>query len=139
MSEILNIRAHHFLCLPGYEGKGYDGAHKTSWDTISQQLKDNPDTFVRVVDGQDDLCKNCPNLKGINGKKCNMPFLEKLDNKVKDLLSIKTGMIMTWKDIMDRTFFIMNKEKHKELCGNCQWRKNGLCEDTFDKTNKVAA
>lgn len=132
MTEVLNIRAHHFLCLPGYEGKGYDGAHKTSWDTISEQLKEHPDTFVRVVDGQDDLCKNCPNAKGINGVKCNMGFLAKLDDKVKDMLSLSTGMVMSWQDIMSRVFSIMNKENHKELCGNCEWRRIGLCEDTFE-------
>ena len=89
MTEVLNIRAHHFLCLPGYEGKGYDGAHKTSWDTISEQLKEHPDTFVRVVDGQDDLCKNCPNAKGINGVKCNMGFLAKLDDKCSKTINFK--------------------------------------------------
>lgn len=133
MTEVLNIRAHHFLCLPGYQGKGYDGDHKTSWDTISQQLKEHPDTFVRVVDGQDDLCKNCPNAKGLNGRKCNMGVLEQLDNKVKEMLNLPTGTVLTWQEIMQRVFSIMNKDNHKEMCGDCQWRKAGLCEDTFEK------
>ena len=131
--EIVNLRAHHLMCLPGYKGKGYDGAHKTSWDTISARLKEKPDTFIRIVDGQDDLCANCPNAKGKNGISCNMKFLEKLDNKVKELLNITTGTIMTWKEIMNKMFSIMNKDKHKEMCGNCEWRKFGLCNDTFDK------
>lgn len=137
MSDVLNIRAHHFLCLPGYKGIGYDGDHKTSWDTISQQLKENPDTFVRVVDGQDDLCANCPNAKGKNGKRCNMNFLSALDNKVKEMLNISTGMILSWREIMAKVFSVMNKENHKELCGTCPWRKAGLCEDTFE-TKKAA-
>ena len=133
MTEVLNIRAHHFLCLPGYEGKGYDGAHKTSWDTISAKLKENPDTFVRVVDGQDDLCKNCPNAKGVNGVKCNSGFLAQLDDKVKSMLNLSSGMVLSWKEIMARVFSVMNKDNHNELCGDCFWRKAGLCQDTFDK------
>ncbi|MCR5261299.1 MAG: DUF1284 domain-containing protein [Candidatus Gastranaerophilales bacterium] len=133
MSEVLNIRAHHFLCLPGYQGNGYDGAHKTSWDTVSQQLKEHPDTFVRIVDGQDDLCKNCPNAQGKNGIKCNMGFLAQLDEKVKDMFGFKTGMVMTWEAIMEKVRSVMNKDNHKELCGNCEWRRAGLCEDTFEK------
>lgn len=131
--EVLNIRAHHLLCLPGYEGKGYDGAHKTSWDTISQQLKDNPDTYVKIVDGQDDLCKNCPNARGENGIKCNMGFLAQLDDKVKDLLFLKTGLVLTWNQLMERVYAIMNKDNHKDLCGNCEWRRAGMCENTFNK------
>lgn len=133
MSEILNLRAHHLLCLPGYEGKGYDGAHKTSWDTVSERLKEHPDTFVRIVDGKDDLCKNCPNAKGVNGIKCNAGFLSTLDDKVKDMLFLKTGLVLTWNQLMERVYAIMNKDNHKELCGNCEWRRAGLCEDTFDK------
>ena len=118
MTEILNLRAHHLLCLPGYEGKGYDGAHKTSWDTVSEQLKEHPDTFVRIIDGKDDLCKNCPNAKGVNGIKCNAGFLSKLDEKVKDMLFLKTGLVLTWNQLMERVYAIMNKDNHKEVCGN---------------------
>ena len=119
--------------MPGYEGKGYDGAHKTSWDTISEKLKENPDTFVRVVDGQDDLCKNCPNAKGVNGIKCNTGFLAQLDEKVKNMLNLTNGMVLTWQEIMNRVFSVMNKDNHEELCGDCFWRKAGLCQDTFEK------
>ncbi len=133
MSEIINLRAHHLLCLPGYEGKGYDGVHKTSWDKISKQLKENPDTYIRITDGKDDLCRNCPNAKGVNGIKCNTDFLAKLDSKVKELLFLKTGLILTWNQLMERVYAIMNKNNHKELCGNCEWRRQGLCEDTFEK------
>ncbi|MGN0014443.1 MAG: DUF1284 domain-containing protein [Candidatus Gastranaerophilaceae bacterium] len=136
MTEILNLRAHHLLCLPGYEGKGYDGAHKTSWDTVSEQLKEHPDTFVRIIDGKDDLCKNCPNAKGVNGIKCNAGFLSKLDEKVKDMLFLKTGLVLTWNQLMERVYAIMNKDNHKEVCGNCEWRRAGLCEDTFSQENK---
>ena len=131
--EIINIRPHHFLCIPGYQGKGYDGVHKTSWDTITYKLNENPDTFIRVVEGQDDLCKNCPNAKGENGIRCNMSFLEKLDNKVREMLNLKTGAVMTWREIMEKVFSVMTKEKHKETCGNCEWRRKGLCNDTFEK------
>lgn len=136
MSEILNLRAHHLLCLPGYKGNGYDGSHKTSWDTISAQLRENPDTFVRIIDGKDDLCKNCPNAKGANGIRCNAGFLSQLDEKVKDMLFLKTGLVLTWKQLMERAYAIMNKDNHKEACGNCEWRRAGLCEDTFSQENK---
>lgn len=135
MENIINIRPHHFLCLPGYRGKGYDGQHKTSWDTISAELKQNPDTFVRVVEGQDDLCANCPNARGENGIRCNQRFLGQLDNKVKDMLNLSTNAVYTWQDIMNKTFNTFNKDKHQEVCGNCEWRKQGLCNDTFSKSS----
>lgn len=45
---------------------------------------------------------------------------------------LKTGLVLTWAQLMERVNFIMNPQNHKELCGNCEWRKTGMCEHTFD-------
>ena len=51
------LRPHHFLCLPGYKGYNYNQAQVNSWDIISKQLKDNPDTDILIKSGKDDLNK----------------------------------------------------------------------------------
>ena len=53
--DTIALRPHHFLCLPGYKGYNYNQSAKTSWDIISKQLRENPDTDILIKSGKDDL------------------------------------------------------------------------------------
>lgn len=128
----LSLRPHHFLCLPGYKGYNYNQTAKTSWDTISQQLKENPDTDIFILSGKDDLCKKCPN-DGTGRAICRDDSVNQLDDKVKDLIGIETGKTYKYSEIQRRLKWVMTPEVHESLCSTCTWWRKGLCHDTFQQ------
>jgi len=132
----IGLRPHHFLCLPGYKGNNYNKEQVNSWDKISKQLKDNPDTDIFILSGKDDLCKKCPNDGG-KASSCREKAVSELDNKVKFLIGIETGKTYKFSEIMRRMKWVMTPEVHKDMCSGCAWWQKGLCHDTFKKENKA--
>ena len=125
------LRPHHFLCLPGYKGYNYNKEQVSSWDTISKQLNENPDTDILILGSKDDLCKKCPN-DGVQSKAtCLEKNVSALDKKVQDLLGLVTGQVYKYSNILKKLHEVMTPEKHAELCSGCAWWKKGLCHDTF--------
>lgn len=128
------LRPHHFLCLPGYKGYNYNQAQVNSWDMISKQLRENPDTDILILGGKDDLCKKCPS----NGSKtaiCRDEAVNELDNKVKFLIGVETGKKYKFSEIMRRMGWVMTPEIQEGLCSGCAWWRKGLCHDTFSPEN----
>lgn len=132
MKSFIEIRPHHFLCLPGYKGFSYNKEHVNNWDKISKLVKEYPNLKVKIVSGHDALCFKCPNNKN-NEKTCNERELSILDEKVKQLLSLEENILYGYKDLNDKLRNLLNPKKHEHLCGSCQWRSVGLCKDTFAK------
>jgi hypothetical protein len=129
MTKILQIRAHHFLCEPGYKGVNYDQNAKTSWDTITTYLKENPNAKIEIVEGPDSFCSSCPK-KGVN---CTETYTKQLDDTVQKLLDLKIGAIYIYKQISEKLKEMLDPEKHAKACGDCYWRTLGFCKDTFKK------
>lgn len=137
MNDLIELRPHHFMCIPGYKGYNYDEASKNSWDKLTEQLKANPDTKVKIVDGADTLCLKCPNNPSLS-QTCNESYVKKLDIAVKKILGLKTGDIYLYSDLNKKIKDLLNPEKHAKICGDCDWRAFGVCTDTFAKiTNKI--
>ena len=131
----IGLRPHHFLCLPGYKGYNYNQDQVNSWDTISKQLKDNPDTDILILSGKDDLCKKCPN-DGTGKATCREKSVSELDKKVQDLIGIETGKTYKFSEIMRRIMLAMTPQVHEDLCSGCTWWQKGLCHDTFEPEKK---
>ncbi len=130
----IGLRPHHFLCLQGYKGYNYNQTQKTSWDRISTYLQNNPDTDIVILSGKDDLCQKCPN-DGSKSAICKDDNVNKLDEKVKNLIGIETGKTYKYKDILNKLKTTITEDIHKNLCQTCAWWQKGLCKDTF-KENK---
>ena len=62
MSKYL-IRPHHMLCMQFFEGKGYSDGFVASMAAIKEKLE-KEDPQVEIVEGTDDVCKNCPHNMG---------------------------------------------------------------------------
>jgi len=134
----IGLRPHHFLCLPGYKGYNYNQTQKTSWDNISKYLNEHPDTDILILSGKDDLCKKCPN-DGTGTAICKDDNVNKLDEKVKNLIGIETGKTYKYSDILNKVKSTITEDIHKNLCKTCAWWQKGLCRDTFKHdSNNVA-
>lgn len=131
----IGLRPHHFLCLPGYKGYNYNQNQKTSWDTVSKYLNEHPDTDILILSGKDDLCKKCPN-DGSGTAICKDDSVNKLDEKVKNLIGIETGKTYKYSDILNKLKTTITEDIHKNLCETCAWWQKGLCRDTFKNNEK---
>ena len=132
----IGLRPHHFLCLPGYKGYNYNQAQINSWDRITKQLKENPDTDILILSGKDDLCKKCPN-DGTGTAVCRDNSVNELDKKVQFLIGVETGKKYKFSEIMKRMKWVMTPEIQESLCSSCSWWQKGLCHDTFNPENKA--
>lgn len=134
MKNYVELRPHHWMCMKGYVGVGYSKAHTNIWDRVSKLLNKYPDTKVKLTMSEDTLCTSCPNHPKLHGV-CNTDYIKSLDEKVRSLLGLKTDMIYKYNEISKKLSEILNPQKHFEICGDCGWRKHGLCQDTFKKAD----
>ena len=121
----LTLRAHHLLCLKGFQGYGYNEDFTENMIKVNSKRK-LPSTTVSLTDDADDLCIHCPNLKdGIceNTKQnerivsMDMEVLKKLDT------SKEYNSIELFKKI-DEMF--STKESLTKICFNCMWHEKCL-------------
>lgn len=59
-SDPIRIRAHHLLCIPGFQGYGYSSDFIIHMEKIISFLKSNPNADLQIVDNTDELCSRCP-------------------------------------------------------------------------------
>jgi len=128
---IISLRPHHFLCLKGYKGHNYSNAQAKYWNLVSEILKDYPQTDIFIQKGKDDLCGNCPSEIFKNKFSCFEENVNKLDDKVKDILGIVSGTTYKFSEIKEKLYKKMTPERHKNLCSLCTWWQKGLCRDSF--------
>ena len=54
------LRFHHLLCLPLFQGKGYSDGFSVNMQSVKDRLE-SEDTAVRFVCSGDMICQHCPN------------------------------------------------------------------------------
>ncbi len=94
----MELRYHHALCLPRFEGKGYSDDFCTNMQKIKDCYKNEEVTFVEHCD---EVCSHCPN--NINGKCKDEEKVKKYDAKVKELMQRGTTL------------------KPSIVCNDCKW------------------
>ena len=55
------LRGHHLFCLLGYKGMGYSQEYVENMTKLHQSLRDEPETWVQLIEGPDQLCEKYPN------------------------------------------------------------------------------
>lgn len=117
---MINIRAHHLLCMKYFKKKGYSKEFVLNFCEVMKVLKDNP--VVRIIDNPDIICGACPHND--NGKciKKGPNFeneIKEKDNKVMKHLEIKPNTKI--KIIKARNLVDHKLEKTREICKECEW------------------
>ena len=57
----MEIRYHHLLCLPRFEGKGYSADFCKNMANIKKRYNNEK---ITLVERCDEICSHCPNNKG---------------------------------------------------------------------------
>jgi len=127
MKDILKIRAHHLLCIQGFQGYGYNKDFVKNMSEVIKKIDLNPE--VEIITECDVICSCCPhNIGGVCQKDFNSAKkVKEMDMQVLRKLNLRSGARGRIKD-----FFSLANAKFKnsldvqDICGDCEWRKKCL-------------
>jgi len=126
----MRLRAHHLLCILGFRGLGYDEKFIKKMESVIQRIKEHPDLRIEIIKECDDICAACPfNIDGLceNEAVGDEERARERDKQIARRLDLKTGDILTVKEVMD---LLKKKIKPGDLsviCKDCPWLKMGYC------------
>src|SRR5690242_11390396 len=92
----IQLRGHHLLCLLGYRGMGYSEAFCENMTEVYEQLRQEPETLIRLVLGPDDLCAAYPKE---GEQHCENRTVYLRDAEIAIKLGMEVGMERSWGDI----------------------------------------
>lgn len=123
-----NIRAHHLLCIQGFQGYGYSPDFVSNMREIVSAL--NRDLFLKLklVSECDVICACCPNRPACvqqDSKKAGR--IRDMDLFVLEKLGFGDGAVLEAGELFGlvHTTF-RNASDIEAVCGNCGWRSKCL-------------
>jgi hypothetical protein len=124
------LRAHHLLCLLGFQGIGYTADFIRNFQKVKRMIEQHPNLEIEVVDTSDVICIACPNMLNNecfrSGLKLNRKVKD-IDRRVMERLGISPGDRFKASEL-----YALVKEKIKpcdinEICQGCEWLNLGFC------------
>ena len=125
----MKIRAHHLLCMQGFQGYGYSEDFSKNMAEIIEILQNFSEYEIEIVAETDSICTCCP--YNINGKcqesQGSNDKIVSMDLNVLEKLEISPGSVFKAEEMFKITNKIL-KTYHdvKEICGNCSWSEKCL-------------
>jgi hypothetical protein len=120
----IKIRAHHILCIQGYQGHGYSQNFEENMGKMVEKFRLNPNLPVTVVCETDGICEYCPYQSA--GRCINTPLANKqistMDSLVLEKLSLESGDTLNINKLISLTKKL-NKTDVMEICGECSWKE----------------
>jgi len=123
-SNPIRIRAHHLLCVQGFQGHGYSREFEENMWQIINNLNANYPTYLKLTSECDDICLECPHN---HNSSCNESSLSNshvinMDKVVLEKIGVDEGLIEKSSVIFERVNSIFNNKKNlQEVCSNCIW------------------
>ncbi|EDS76524.1 conserved hypothetical protein [Clostridium botulinum C str. Eklund] len=124
---MLNLRAHHLLCIQGYLGNGYSKEFTKNMDVIVENLKVNPNIILKVINKVDDICRCCPNK--LKNNLCeSQEKVNNLDSKVLEFLKIEPNREYIYEELVKYIKENLTYDMFYDICKNCGWFSMGYCK-----------
>ena len=121
---MLHLRAHHLLCLQGFQGHGYNDEFTANMLRIAGSLGENPRQTVCLIDHCDDLCAPCKNNR--HGTCTKAAEILAMDQAVLNALQLASGAQAPVSELFSQANErLANPQKAREICGDCHWSE--LC------------
>ena len=160
--ELIELRAHHLLCMPMYSGHGYSEDFCMHMSEVINCLHEG-NVKLRILLTPDEVCSHCPNLQpaslaetDLEGEKLDWSKIRSEDPRVAgrsckheartsnkdsmllDAFGLTGGQIYTIEELVATVQKIMTEAVFEKSCGKCSWREQGLCnykmwQDHFPK------
>ncbi|MCD5383292.1 DUF1284 domain-containing protein [candidate division WOR-3 bacterium] len=120
------IRAHHLLCLQGFQGYGYNKNFVNGMAQVIKDIEQYPYLALKIIDECDVICSYCPyNRDRVCQKKRDSPKRVKaVDLLVLRKLGLKNGARGTPKKL----FSLVNRKLKtisdiQGICSDCEWKE----------------
>lgn len=120
------LRGHHLFCLLGYRGMGYSKEYVENMTKLHQTLRNDPETWIQIVKGPDQLCEKYPNTGEYH---CKDKTIYERDAAILEKMDLKIGQLLKWKDIEFRIRQHVVPTDIQTVCESCSWRTYGVCEE----------
>lgn len=160
--EIVELRAHHLLCMPMYSGHGYSEGFCEHMSEVIDYLHTGKPK-LRIMPSPDEVCSHCPNLQPVSdakvdleGNDLNWELVRSEDPRVAgrsckheartsakdsmllDAFGLTGGVEYTIEELIATVQKNMTEAVFEKSCGKCSWREQGLCnyemwQDHFPK------
>ena len=118
--RVVNLRAHHGMCMYFFQGKGYSGDFVENMGAMKEILAENP--LIRLLEGYDDVCAACPNKRT---ESC-AEKASRYDREVLRRCGLSVGDTLPYRDFSETVIeTILRPGLRAEICGDCQW--SSLC------------
>lgn len=128
--DILKIRAHHLLCMQGFQGYGYSDRFVEHMCEIVKYIKNNPKFKIMIVDYCDSICSECKN--NIDRVCSNCENVDNMDRRLLHKLKLNSGKVIIVQEVMS---LVKNKFQSQqdayEICGECIWSEKCLWISKF--------
>lgn len=133
-SDTIRIRAHHLLCIQGFQGKGYSPEFIENMKKIIYFLNSDLLKKVEIINSCDDICSSCPHVKEdfcseSNGSE---KRIKMMDNLTLKFLGLESGNEHYYKDVLNKISNNINFSQLKSICGHCSWSKDCLFYLSFE-------
>lgn len=114
---------------------GYSPHFVENYSQVVDILYKNEDYSLQVVTDEDSICKACPHqsVKGCAVEE----KIQGLDARHGQILNLKPGDILSWKEAQQRLKDNMNLEAFHYACAGCEWKELGVCEAALRKLRAV--
>lgn len=128
MTTILKIRAHHLLCMQGYQGYGYSRSFKEHFESICQLIRNQPDIEMLLVADNDIICEKCPNAVDNYCQSFSQSLkIERMDLKVLEKMGLVAGTKSTASELFTRVNqYLQTRSDIEGICDSCQWQQKCL-------------
>lgn len=118
-TNIIRIRAHHLLCLQGFQGYGYNPDFIQGMNEILRILKSDPSPIIEIVTNADSICSICPNL--VEEECVDYHKIRTMDLNIIKTTSLDENQILTFKTALEIIDKDLNSESIKTICAGCVW------------------
>lgn len=124
IQDVIKIRAHHLLCMQGFQGHGYSKDFVINMSQVIKNLK-SPNREIEIIAECDAICLPCPHKKdGVCRKNPDSPTeIKNIDMKVLKKLDLRKGGKIKAKDILTIIKTKLKVNDIEDICGNCQWKE----------------
>ncbi len=120
-SDIIEIRAHHLLCMQGFQGYGYSKEFELNLEKIINYLDSHPYCRLKIVIEADIICRKCPHLKDGRCIK-SLTSISKMDVLVLKKLGLSEGTEDVARNLFFKVNNVLNPGDLQEICGDCSWK-----------------
>ncbi|MBU6428173.1 MAG: DUF1284 domain-containing protein [Cyanobacteria bacterium REEB65] len=117
-----SLRAHHFLCLTTYAGKGYSPKFVANLNEVWQAARDKTIGRLHATVEADPVCLACPHLQDLDDREsCTFhASIARRDRRMLEAMGWQENLAVDFAAAMDEVH-TRHRQLMDRVCGGCDW------------------